>query len=223
MPSHRYQDTAQEFEKLLIFGAGGSGREVAWLASQVWGKRVEVQFVVDQPEFLSADVNGIHVASFDDIVRLVATRYVVAIGDPMHRRRIATLFERTLLPAATIVHPRVEMSDSVLLGQGTIVCAGTVLTTNIYIGNHVQVNVGCSISHDAVIGDFTTLSPGVHVAGHVQLGSGVFIGIGASVINGRSGKPLIIGDGAIIAAGACVTDDVPAGVMVAGVPAVKKR
>jgi sugar O-acyltransferase (sialic acid O-acetyltransferase NeuD family) len=147
----------------------------------------------------------------------------VAIGDPVHRRRIATLFERTPLPAATIVHPRVEMSDSVLMGQGTIVCAGTVLTTNIHIGNHVQVNVGCTISHDAVIGDFTTLSPGIHVAGHVQMGNGVFIGIGASIINGRSGKPLVIGDGAIIAAGACVTGDVSAGAMVAGVPAVKKR
>ena len=42
----------------------------------------------------------------------------------------------------------------------------------------------------------------------------VLIGYGAVVLKG-----VTIGDGAVIAAGAVVTDDVPAGCMVAGVPA----
>ena len=51
-------------------------------------------------------------------------------------------------------------------------------------------------------------------AHHVSIGNDIWIGHGAIVLAGRS-----IGDGAVIAAGAVVTKDVPAGVIVAGNPA----
>jgi acetyltransferase-like isoleucine patch superfamily enzyme len=97
------------------------------------------------------------------------------------------------------------------------------MTTNVRVGSHVHVNVGCTLSHDVVLGDFATLSPGVHVSGHVHVEDGVFLGTGANIINGIAGRPLIIGRGAIVAAGACVTGPVEAGALVAGVPAIRKR
>jgi len=69
----------------------------------------------------------------------------------------------------------------------------------------------------------TTLAPGVHVSGNVYIGQNVYVGPGASIINGRAGNPLIIGDGAVIAVGACVTKSVEAGAMAAGVPALRKH
>ena len=95
--------------------------------------------------------------------------------------------------------------------------------TNVSIGAHAHINIGCTVSHDVAIGEFSTLSPGVHVSGHVQIGRDVFIGTGASIINGRAGNPLVIGDGAVVAAGACVTQPVEAGALVAGVPAIRKQ
>lgn len=85
------------------------------------------------------------------------------------------------------------------------------------------INLSCTISHDVSIGDYSVLSPGVNVAGHVHIGREVFVGTNVCFINGNANKPLVIGDGAVIAAGACVTRDVPAGAMVAGVPAERKR
>jgi acetyltransferase-like isoleucine patch superfamily enzyme len=67
------------------------------------------------------------------------------------------------------------------------------------------------------------LSPGVHVSGYVHIGRRVFIGTGVNIVNGKPGKPLVIGDDAIVAAGACVTRDVPPRCLVAGVPAVVRR
>ena len=52
------------------------------------------------------------------------------------------------------------------------------------------------------------------VGGHVTLGEGVLVGTHATVLPG-----LRVGDGVTIGAGAVVTRDVPAGAIVAGVPA----
>ena len=211
------------FSRLYIFGAGGHGREVAWLVEQYWAGQVEPVFLVDQHAYLSPPVNGVVVQLVDDVAVREDDRFVVALGDPAARRRAAVQCMRVGLRPATLVHPRAEMSARVELGQGSVVCAGSIVTTNVAIGTHVHVNLACTISHDVRIGDYATLSPGVHVSGHVEIGENVFIGTGANIINGRAGAPLVIGKGAVIAAGACVTKSVEAGSLMAGVPAVRKR
>jgi len=78
----------------------------------------------------------------------------------------------------------------------------------------VQVNVGCSLSHDVVLGDHVTLSPGCRLTGGVSVGEGAFFGVGAVV-----GPRVTIGAGARVGAGAVVLHDVDPGVTVHGVPA----
>jgi sugar O-acyltransferase (sialic acid O-acetyltransferase NeuD family) len=209
--------------RLAIFGAGGFGREVAWLASEVMGVSADLSFVVDRPEYLSAPVNEVPVRLLSDLGDVADTPYVVALGDPQLRRRAANSCEARGLIATSLVHPRVKMSRWVEVAPGAVICAGTIITTNVVIGRHVHVNLDCTIGHDAVIGEFATLSPGVHVSGNVVIEPGAFIGTGASIINGLAGKPLVIGDGSVVAAGACVTKPVDPGALVAGVPAVRKR
>jgi sugar O-acyltransferase (sialic acid O-acetyltransferase NeuD family) len=212
-----------EFERLYIFGAGASGREVAWLAERAYGDTMQIVFVVDKAEYLAETVNGISVTLLGRIEPKGLERFVVAIGDPTVRRRAAKLCTAVPLRATSLVHPNAEVSRWARVEPGSVISAGVIVTTNAHIGQHVHINVGCTISHDVVIGDYSTLSPGVHIAGHVRIGNSVFIGVGANVINGTATAPLLIGDGAVIAAGACVTAEVPAGSMVAGVPAVRKR
>jgi sugar O-acyltransferase (sialic acid O-acetyltransferase NeuD family) len=217
--------SGREYARLLIFGAGGFGREVAWLAQQCRGARTDIVFGVDQPRYLSEAVNGIPVRLLADFAPDSGDQlaYVIALGDPAQRRRAAGLCEALGLQPATLVHPRVEASRWIEIGGGSILCAGVIATTNIVIGAHVHINLDCTIGHDVVIGDYATLSPGVHVSGNVTIGSGAFIGTGAVIINGGSDSPLSIGAGAVVAAGACVTKPVEPGAMVAGVPAIRKR
>ena len=222
-PSNAFNNSSASFRTLYIFGCGGSGREIAWLAEQIWGDTVERMFLVDQPHYLRNSVNGHTVKLLSDTRRDPQTRFVVALGDPSQRRVAAMACSEAGHSPAVLVHPRAEISRWVEIGDGTIVYAGCFLSTNLGIGRHAQINVACTVSHDVQIGDFSTLSPGVHVAGHVRIGREVFIGTGASIINGSADEPLTIGDGAVIAAGACVTRAVDPGAMVAGVPAVRKR
>ncbi len=205
---------------LGIFGAGASAREIAWLAQERWGEDIKLTFVVDQPELAGRVVNGIHTMHLREFgEKLGKIPICVAVGDPAARETCAKACRSIGLGFATLVHPGVECSRWVTIGEGTIICAGSILTTNISVGRHVHVNIDCTISHDANIGDYTTLSPGVHIAGWVNLGRRVFLGTGAIVINGSADRPLTIGDDAIIGAGACVTRDVESATTVVGVPA----
>lgn len=212
-----------DFSTLYVFGAGGHGREVAWVAQDAWSAVPEVVFLVDEEHRTTATVAGRRVALIRDVDFGADSRFVVGVGDGAVRRRVSGELEQRGALAATIVHSSVQRSDSVVIGGGAVVFPGTVLTTSVTIGRHAHVNAGCTISHDSTVGDFSTVSPGVHVAGRVRLGADVFVGIGATIINGAPGGSLVVGDNAVIAAGACVVADVESGSMVAGVPAVRKR
>jgi len=204
---------------LAIFGAGASAREVAWLARECWGDALPLTFLVDKPELVGSAPNGIPVVQLQDFRKESNTPVVVAVGDPAAREQCVRKCVAAGLSFVSLVHPRAETSRWITIGEGTIVCAGAVLTTNITIGRHVHINVGCTVSHDADLADFVTLSPGVHLSGWVTVGRRVFLGTGAVVINGSSARPIRIGDDGIVGAGACVVGDVAPGTTVVGVPA----
>jgi len=205
-------------DDLIIYGAGGFAREVAWLASEC-GARV-VAFVDDDLSKAGATVNDIEVVSFDDArVRFASAKLALAVGNPVVRQRLVAKAARGGFAFAELIHPRVERSRWISYGTGTVICAGSILTTNIRIGDHVQVNLGCTIGHDVVLEDFVTLAPGVHLSGWVHVCEGAYFGTGSVVINGTADKPVVIGAGAIVGAGACVVKTVKENTTVVGVPA----
>lgn len=81
----------------------------------------------------------------------------------------------------------------------------------------ITIGEGATIARDVVIRDYdghTIKEPNYKIAKPITIGNHVWIGNRAMILKG-----VTIGDGAIIAAGAIVTKDVPAGAVVAGVPA----
>lgn len=209
--------------QLIIYGAGGFAREVAWLAEACSSADHALDvacFVDDDPVTWDKQLNNIAVLRPADALRLhPGAHCAIAVGAPHARERIDGKIREAGLIPATVIHPRVEKSRWVEIGAGTIICAGSILTTNIVIGRQVHINLDCTIGHDVLIGDYTTLAPGVHVSGVVRIGRRVSIGTGAVFINGTNDKPLLVGDDAVIGAGACVIRDVAPSTTVGGVPA----
>lgn len=213
-------------DKVAIYGAGGFAREVAWLLSSVDASEA-YEFIgfVEDGAVGGRQLNGKPVFSWERFSDTHRDSVVaIGVGSPQLREQLATKCSMFGFAFPTLIHDSVAMSDLVEIGTGSIVCCGTILTVNIDIGSHVHINLDCTIGHDVRIGDFATLSPGVHVSGNVHIGRSAFIGTGATIVNGTASAPLIIGDGTVIAAGACVTKSTEAHCLYAGVPAeLKKR
>ena len=208
--------------QIAVYGAGGFGREVAWLTQSavIDGEVPEVVcFIDDDMAICGKILNEIEVLPLSEAKQRYPYACVVSgIGVPKIRKVTMEKAYAAGFGFATLIHPRTEMSRWIEIGEGTVICAGNILTTNIRLGKHVQINLDCTVGHDVIMDDYATLAPGVHVSGCVHIGKRAYIGTGAVIINGTQDKPIVIGDDVIVGAGACVTKSVSYGTWV-GVPA----
>lgn len=204
-------------QPLAIVGAGGSGREIAWLVEEINAEMPQWDFF----GFVDDSATGSTVEGYPILGRPesllssgVMPRVVCSIGDSSARAGVVARLEELGLEFATLVHPSVRRSRFVEIGEGSVICADSVLTTNVRVGRHVLVNIGCHIGHDSTLGDFASLMYSVNIAGEVQIGEGCYLGSSSCVINRKS-----IGPWTTIGAGAIVVDDIPDRVVAVGVPA----
>ena len=208
---------------IAVYSAGGFGREAAWLVNDIAKEDQSVQvvcFIEDDPQKIGTVINDIPVLTLEQAIKHYPDIEVaVAIGSPNIREKVVKKVTGAGLPFATLIHPRVEMSGFIEIGEGTIITSGNILTVNITLGQQVHINLDCTIGHDAILEDYVTLAPGVHVSGWVHIEKNAYIGTGAVIINGTSERPLRIGANAVIGAGAVVTKNIPPGVTAVGLPA----
>jgi maltose O-acetyltransferase len=128
-------------------------------------------------------------------------------------------------------------SKTRIWGTPTIVGVNDIYK-NLEIGHNcmIGINTYFDLASSITIKDHTTLGPeimfitGTHEIGGsekragtlnpkpITIGKGVWIGARATILPGVN-----IGEGAVIAAGAVVTKDIPSNTMVAGSPAMVKR
>ena len=158
-----------------IIGAGGFGREVYWSLSLI--ERVNTKFFVDDKYWDDTNDLILPISKFNPS----EYKMVVAIGDPRDR---FDMVER--LPKETKyfthIHPSVQiLGDDVEINEGSIICAGTIITTNVKIGKHAHLNLQTNIGHDCEIGDYFTTAPGAKISGNCTIGDCVYFGTNSSV------------------------------------------
>ncbi|KAB2814336.1 acetyltransferase [Phaeocystidibacter luteus] len=205
---------------IAIFGAGGFGREVALLIDDINQKSDTFNFIgyFDDGVEKGTLVNGHPVLggmaelnSHEGNVGLV-----LAIGDCKTKKIIHEKITNSNVSYPTLIHPsailRGEFENKI--GEGSIVCAGCIITVNTVIGNHVILNLSCTVGHDATIGDYSSFMPSTNISGEVNVGSGVFVGTGTKIIN-----LVDIGDNTLIGAGSVVTKTIPSNCTAVGIPA----
>lgn len=193
--------------RIAIYGAGGQGRESAWVARRLG---LDPVMVSDDPS-QHGSLIGFPVMALEDVP--TDCPIVVAIADPRVRRKVAEKVERRGYRVTSLVAPTSVSVGPTLIGEGAILGDFTVMSDAV-IGRHFHANVHSYVGHDCVIGDYVTLAPRVSINGYVHIADDVYIGTGAIIRNGSPDTAIRIGRGAFIAMGALVTKDVPAGKIV---------
>ncbi|KYG64993.1 dTDP-6-deoxy-3,4-keto-hexulose isomerase [Bdellovibrio bacteriovorus] len=149
------------------------------------------------------------------------------------------------------IHPSSDVQSS-HIGAGTLVWQFCVILPNAKIGVNCNINAHCFIENDVVIGNNVTVKSGVYIWDGVVLEDGVFIGPNATFTNDKIPRSkqyptqfaktvvkkgaslgagcvilpgIVIGENAMVGAGAVVTKDVADHTTVVGNPAkpIKER
>lgn len=202
--------------RVFLYGSGGHAKVVLDIL-RLKGAAV-VALLDDDESRTNLDVMGAPVVHPDQALMTLKDQNVlygiIAIGANRIRMEKAALIRSKGYELLSAVHPAAVIADSVSLGLGTVVMAGSVVNWDAEIGENVILNTGCTVDHDAKIGGGVHLSPGVNVGGGAAIGEGSHIGIGASVLPG-----ITIGANVVVGGGAVVIHDLPSGATAVGVPA----
>ncbi len=191
-------------DKVYLYGASGHAKVVMDIIKQ---SHYEVPCLVDDNPKVNELVGLPVVHSSEGLSPMIVT-----IGDCQIRRKVVEkLSDREYL---TAVHPKALVADSVRIGAGTVVMAGTILNSFASVGNHCIINTGASIDHDCVIGNFVHVAPHCTLCGEAKIGDGTWIGAGTTIIQG-----IHVGKDCFIGAGSVVVKDIPDNSLCYGNPA----
>jgi acetyltransferase-like isoleucine patch superfamily enzyme len=193
-----------------IIGAGGFGKEIYWSLPMM--DRVNTIFFVDDKYYNGDDPLILPLSQFDPNEYEV----VVAIGDSNDRQRMVNSLPNNT-KYFTYIHPTVQIhGPDVVIGEGSIICAGSIITTNVKIGKHAHLNLITTIGHDCVIGDYFTTAPGVQISGNEVIGNRVYFGTRSCIK-----QKIKICDDVIIGMNAGVVNHITESGVYVGTPAKK--
>ncbi len=213
---------SSQCHRIAIWGAGGHGRIVLDIFRH-YPETDIICFVDEDPHLIGASVEGIRILPPEDVIGITKELEVDGIVPAIGRNAIRRAkFEAILaagLEVPQTVHPSAQISENVAAwGRGVQVMAGVIVNTGANIGHNVILNTGCTVEHDCIIEDDCFVGPRCVFGGGAHIETGAFLGIGTLV------KPGVrIGAGAMTGMGAVVVKDIPAGVLVFGVPAQPVR
>jgi sugar O-acyltransferase (sialic acid O-acetyltransferase NeuD family) len=191
--------------KIAIIGAGGHASEVYYaLLDQQFVNNI-AGFFVDQ-NYLDENRSFFYNIPIKSIKDLDNKKHKIhiAIGDLVHRANLYRYFKELGFKFETIIHPKAivpkKMSN---VGEGTYIAAGSIITTDVKIGNCVIINTGVILSHDCVIQNFCTISPGSILCGGVCIGELSQVGAGSLIR-----EKILISENVILAMGSVVIKDI---------------
>ena len=142
------------------------------------------------------------------------------VGENQWRNSAITLLDLKNINAR--IEPGAIIREQVEIGDAAVIMMGAIINIGAVIGKGTMIDMGAVLGGRATVGDRCHVGAGAVLAGVIEPASAtpviieddVLIGANAVVIEG-----VRVGKGAVVAAGSIVIEDVPAGAVVAGVPA----
>jgi sugar O-acyltransferase (sialic acid O-acetyltransferase NeuD family) len=203
-------------QRILIVGAGGFAREVHNWARVAWPCHAGLikGFLSADPCRLEKGNHGLGVVGDPaEFMPAHGDFFILGIGIPGVRRRVAEGLQKRDARFLTLVHPTAIVAESAHIGTGCVLCPYAIVSDAARLGNFALLNYYSSIGHDAAVGDYTVLSPYATLGGGSRTEDDVFLGLHASIGPGRTA-----GARSKISANSCCLNDASEDSIVYGVP-----
>lgn len=193
---------------ICVLGFGGHSRSVADVALSIGVKEL---LFVDSNARPNESFAGFPVVS--DLPSDLGNGWFLfpAMGDNLGRKAI---WSNPISPIATLISLKSTIGTLAEIGEGTLVAHHAHVGPGACVGRGVIVNTGAIVEHECEVKDFSHISVNAAVAGRARIGSNVFVGAGATVIDG-----VTICDDVIIGAGATVIENIDVAGTYVGTPA----
>lgn len=202
-----------------IYGASGFGKEILPLVKSMLSNN-KIVFIDDATDLEA--LNGYPIMNFDEFNKLEGKKLVtISIANSKIRELLTLKCEENNIELFDVRANNSLLLDNINIGKGSILCPFVTLTSDVKIGKSFHANIYSYVAHDCILGDYVTFAPSVKCNGNIHIEDHVYIGTGAIIHQGKPSRPIKIGKGAIIAAGAVVTKSIPAGITVFGNPAIE--
>jgi sugar O-acyltransferase (sialic acid O-acetyltransferase NeuD family) len=204
--------------RIIIVGAGDFARELeSWIHhDDEFSKGADTFFIDDDSRALEKfpRVKDRLLSPIHSFTPQIGDRMVLGVSNPKLKQVIVELFLSNSIELTTFIHHSVITAEDSVIGRGSVMCPGSVVSVGARIGSFVTVNLHATIGHDARIGDYSSLMSHVDVTGRSVLGKGVFMGSHSIVLPG-----VIVEEGATVGSGSVAIRRVAQGSTVFGVPA----
>lgn len=137
-------------------------------------------------------------------------------------RRNSAIPLKDLINTNARIEPGAFIREHAVIGDGAVVMMGATINIGAIVGEGTMIDMNATLGGRATTGKNVHVGAGAVLAGVIEppsaspvvIEDNVLIGANAVILEG-----VRVGEGAIVAAGAIVTQDVPAGAVVAGTPA----
>lgn len=203
-----------ESVRRVIYGANGHGKVVADICQRM---NLSIDGYIDSHKAVGTLIGdtGLKVVGGEDYL-VEVDEVILAIGDNYRRLTIADRISHNYphLKFPSLVHPSAALSSTTVIGEGSVICVGSLCGPESRIGRFAILNTGSSLDHESILGDGASLAPAATVAGNSIIGKGTAICIGAKISH-----RIKIGDFSVIGAGSVVLKDLPGKVVAYGIPA----
>ena len=202
---------------LVIVGAGGFGLEVATYAQDITRAgqtSFAVQGFIDDVQPIGSLHGGFPVLGPTDMDPAPEAFYILAVGAPEGRAKLAAKLSAKGVRWAKIIHPLAYVASSAKLEEGIVIAPFAFVGPEALIEAHAVLNIHATVGHESRLGPASVLAPYGCLHGRTTVKNGVFVGSHAVVTAG-----VTLHSGCTLAAGAVAYNDIPSGVTALGNPA----
>lgn len=192
-----------EFMDLLIYCAGGLGKEVFELADSVnksqkrWKNIFFVDDMIEKEKIKRTVVYRYNELSI--FFEKKDVQFIIATGEPAFRSQLFEKVKQDGYSLATLVAEKAIIHGGATVGEGCVIRDDCQISADVTIGEDVYIQGAVHVGHDSCIGAHTVLSSMVNISGKVNIGIRTYIAPGCLIKDRISiGNDVIAGIGSVI-------------------------